>query len=67
MLVKTGQKLRSRVNNHRNRLRQLSNLYLYQHFNSDGHSEEDISIMPIEEVTCTSGSTGVSLSAKRLE
>ena len=63
----TGQKLRSRVNNHRNRLRQLSNLYLYQHFNSDGHSEEDISIMPIEEVTCTSGSTGVSLSAKRLE
>ena len=63
----TGQKLRSRVNNHRNRLRQLSILYLYQHFNSDGHSEEDISIMPIEEVTCTSGSTGVSLSAKRLE
>ena len=42
-------------------------VYLYQHFNSDGHSEEDISIMPIEEVTCTSGSTGVSLSAKRLE
>ena len=38
----TGQKLRNRFNNHRNQLRQLSNLYLYQHFTSDGHSEEDI-------------------------
>ena len=41
----TGQKLRNRLNNHRNRLRQLSNLYLYQHFNSDGHSEEDILVL----------------------
>ena len=41
----TSQKLRNRMNNHRNRLRNLTNLYLYQHFNSDGHSEEDHSIM----------------------
>ena len=60
----TGQKLRNRFNNHRNRLRQLSNLYLYQHFTSDGHSEEDIDILPIEEVTCASS---ISIRAKRLE
>ena len=47
----TGQTLRKTLNNHRNRLKQLSNLYVYQHFTSDGHSENDISIMPIEEVT----------------
>ena len=35
------------MNNHRNRLKKLTNLY---HFSSDGHSEDDISIMPIEEV-----------------
>ena len=47
----TGQTLRKRLNNHRNRLKNMTNLYLYHHFNSDGHSEEDISIMPIEEIT----------------
>lgn len=62
----TGQKLRNRINNHRNRLRKLSALYLYQHFNSDGHTEDDISIMPIEEVTL-SPEDKMSLSAKRLE
>ena len=47
---KTNQTLRSRMNNHRNRLQQLANFYLYNHFNSDGHSLDDISIMPIEAV-----------------
>ena len=44
-----SQKLRSRFNNHRNRLKKLTNLYLYHHFSSDGLSVEDMSIMPIEE------------------
>ena len=51
------------MNNHRNRLRNFTNLYLYQHLNSDGHSEDDLSIMPIEEITaCDKGTC-----AKRLE
>ena len=48
---KTSQKLRSRFNNHRNRLKKLTNLYLYHHFSSDGHSVDDMSIFPIEELT----------------
>ena len=32
-------------------MKRLPNLYLYHHFSSDGHTEDDISIMPIEEVT----------------
>ena len=47
---KTGQSLRSRFNNHRNRLKHTCTLYLYNHFRSDGHSLSDIAIMPIEEV-----------------
>ena len=47
---KTSQTLRNRMNNHRNRLKQLGNFYLYNHFNSDGLSLDDISIMPIEAV-----------------
>ena len=62
----TGQTLRKRLNNHRNRLRNLTNLYLYHHFNLDGHSEEDIAIMLIEEIT-TSDKDTCSLSSKRLE
>jgi hypothetical protein len=42
----------------------LTNLYLYNHFSSDGHSEDDISIMPIEEITA---SDRVSLTSRRLE
>ena len=49
----TSQTLRKRLNNHRNRLKQLCRLYLYQHFNSDGHTIDDLNIMPIEEVTLT--------------
>ena len=45
-----SQALRNRFNNHRNRIKQLCGLYLYHHFNSDGHTLEDVSIMPIEEV-----------------
>ena len=51
----TSQKLRSRLNNHRNRLRMLTNLYLYKHFSSDGHSEDDVLIMPIEELHLITG------------
>ena len=51
----TSQKLRSRLNNHRNRLRMLTNLYLYKHFSSDGHSEDDVLIMPIEELHLMTG------------
>ena len=47
---KTAQTLRSRLNNHRNRLKQLVDLHLYNHFSSDGHSVNDVDIMPIEEV-----------------
>ena len=59
----TGQKLRSRINNHRNRLRKMTNLYLYNHFYSDGHTEDDINIMPIEKIT----SDGAASSSRRLE
>ena len=61
-----GQSLRKRMNNHRNRLKKLSCQYLYQHFNSDGHTEDDISIVPIEEVKLTPADK-ISLRAKRLE
>ena len=47
----TSQKLRNRLNNHRSSLKRLTNLYLYHHFSSDGHTEDDISIMPIEKIT----------------
>ena len=40
--------------------------YLYQYFNSDGHTEDDISIVPIEEVKLKP-TDKISLSAKRLE
>ena len=46
----TCQKLRNRLNNHRSSLKRPTNLYLY-HFSSDGHSEDDICIIPIEEIT----------------
>ena len=52
---KTSQTLRSRFNNHRTRLKQLCDLFLYEHFNSDGHTHNDISIMPIEEVILMPG------------
>ena len=52
--------------NHRNRLKKLSCQHLYQHFNSDGHTEDDINIVPIEEIELTP-TDKISLSAKRLE
>ena len=45
----TSQTLRNTMNNHRQRLSQMCELFLYQQFCSDGH-EDDITIMPIEEV-----------------
>ena len=58
-------KLRSRFNNHRNRLKSMANLYLYNHFSSDGHTEDDICIMPIEKIVDTGNK--VSSTSKRLE
>ena len=49
----TSQTLRKWLNNHRNRLKQLCGIYLYQHFNSDRHTIDDLNIMPIEKVTLT--------------
>ena len=61
---KTSQMLRCRVNNHRNRLKQVCDLYLYNHFNSDGHSIADLQIMPIEGVSLMA-SDNVTLASKR--
>ena len=54
------------MNNHRQRLSQMCDLFLYQHFCSDGHSEDDIAIMPIEEVTLEEGEC-MNLASKRLQ
>ena len=62
----TSQTLRCRFNNHRNRLKQLCGLYLYHHFSSDGHTLDDISIMPIEEVV-SEPDDGITLGCKRLQ
>ena len=43
------------MNNHRQRLNQMCNLFLYQQFCSSDHSEDDIHIMPIEEVSLEEG------------
>jgi hypothetical protein len=37
------------------RLKQLSELYLYQHFCSNEHSNENIQVMPLEEVNIEGG------------
>ena len=63
---KTSQTLRSRLNNHRNRLKQLCNLYLYNHFNSNNHTADDIRIMPIEEV-CLDPEDNITLASKLLK
>ena len=62
---KTSPTLRCRLNNHHNRLKQLCDLYLYNHFNSDRHSLDDILLMPIEEVSL-SQKDNISLSSKLL-
>ena len=54
------------MNNHRARVKQLFNLYLYNHFNSDGHSISDMTIMPIEEVVLNS-KDNITLASKLLE
>ena len=65
-VVETSQTLRGRFNNHRHRLKQLCGLYLYHHFNSDGHSLDDINIMPFEEVVLERND-GTTLPSKRLQ
>ena len=62
----TSQTLRCRFNNHRSRLKQLCGLYLYHHFSSDGHTLDDISIMPIQEVVLEPNGV-ISLPSKRLQ
>ena len=62
----TSQALRSRMNNHRQRLNKMCDLFLYQHFCSNGHSEDDIAIMPIEEVSLEEGEC-LSLASKQLQ
>ena len=52
--------------NHRNWLKQLCGLYSYHHFNSDGHTLEDIDILPMEEVVSEPNDT-ISLTCKRLK
>ena len=65
-LGETSPTLRYRFSNHRNWLKQLCCLYLYHHFNSNGHTLEDIGIMPIEEVVSEPSDT-ISLACKRIK
>ena len=62
----TSQTMRCRFNNHRSRLKQLCGLYLYHHFSSDGHTLDDISIMPIVEVVLEPSDV-ISLPSKKLQ
>ena len=62
----TSQALRSRMNNHRHKLNQMCDLFLYLHFCSNDHNEDDITIMPIEEVSLEEGEC-FSLASKRLQ
>ena len=43
------------MNDHRQRLNQMCDLFLYQKFCSNGHSEDDIATMPIEKVSLEEG------------
>ena len=45
---------------------ELSELYLYQHFSSDGHTLDDLLIMPIEEIQVLEGEC-ITPAAKRLQ
>ena len=47
-------------------MKQLCGLYLYHHFSPDGHTLDDISIMPIEEVV-SEPDDGITLGCKRLQ
>ena len=47
-------------------MKQLCGLYLYHHFSSDGHTLDDISIMPMEEVVLEAIDV-ISLPSKRLQ
>ena len=62
----TGQQLRKRMNNHRASIRNLQPQPIYKHFNSDGHSLEDLTMQPIERVELSDDDDEVSLHSKRL-
>ena len=62
----TSQALRSRMNNHRHKLNQMCDLFLYQQFCSNDHNQDDIIIMPIEEVSLEEGEC-LSLASKQLQ
>ena len=51
----TSQTLRSRINNHRNRLKRMCDLYR--------HSEDNILVMPTEEVKLEEGESKTPLNA----
>ena len=61
----TSLKLINRLNNHRNSLKTLPNLYLYYHFCSDRHTVDDTSIIPIEEVEHSDKANVTSLRLER--
>ena len=65
-VAETSQSLRCMFNNHRNRLKHFCDLHLYNHFNSDGHTDKDITIIPIEEVILDSNDN-IMLASKRLQ
>ena len=49
-------------------MKHFCDLHLYNHFNSDGHTDEDITIIPIEEVILDylDSSNNITLVSKRL-
>ena len=62
----TSQAIKRRMNNHRASIRNLQPQFLYKHFNSDGHSTDDIEIQPIEKIVSGSDNNA-SIHARRLE
>ena len=54
------------MNNHWQRLSKSSDFFLYKHFNTYDHCEDDILVMPIEEVT-VDGKECMNIASKRLE
>ena len=62
----TSQALKRRMNNHRASIRSLQPQFLYKHFNSNGHSADDVEIQPIEKIVSGSDDNA-SIHARRLE
>lgn len=62
----TSQALRNRMNNHRQRLSKSCDLFLYKQFSTYGHCEDDMLVMPIEEVIVDEKEC-MNIASKRLE